>query len=150
MTAIAVARHWQLLSMEEYGNEHSQLQSVEDILVDELRQLYSTAQHILDVVPDVLTATPSFAARKALNEHMEDTKTRLQRLNQRCERLGIAIDALQSVGTPSEIDGPDRGMKRDVDRTECRFDSSDNATSRNRMPRQTAKVSEPPWLYAAR
>ena len=127
-----------------------ELRSVEDILVGELRQLYSTAQDILEVVPDVLIATPSVEAREALSEHMEDTKTRLRRLNQRCAELGIALDSVQSALSPRGNDALERCAKWDPDRTDCRFDSAGNGSSRNRSIRQAAKSSEPSWLYAAR
>ncbi len=128
----------------------NELRSVEDILVGELRQLYSTAQNILDVVPDVLNATPSVEAREALSEHMEHTKTRLRRLNQRCAELGIALDSVRSAISPRGSAASERGAKWSPDRTECRFDSAGNGSTRHRSVRQPAKLSEPSWLYAAR
>lgn len=127
----------------------TELRSLEDILVGELRQLYSSTQHMLDAVPEVLSGAPSCEAREALTEHIEDTKCRLQRVNEQCEELGIALDSVH-LAARSRNSMSDTGCKWDDEKTDCRFDASDHGSRRNRSPRQPAKFSAPSWLYAAR
>jgi hypothetical protein len=119
---------------------------VEEILIGELRQLYRTAQQILSVVPQALNATPSADAQLALRDHVIDTKSRLERLNARCEDLGIALDCVHSaigpveVATDSAFDPTARNPAWHPDRS---------ATDRNRGTK-AVKPPEPGWLYAAR
>jgi hypothetical protein len=121
--------------------------SVEEILIGELRQLYRTAQQILSVVPQALSSTPSTDAQLALRDHVDDTKSRLERLNARCEDLGIALDCVHSAVMPVGV-ATDSTFEAAARRNPA-WHPDRSAIDRNRSAK-AVKPPEPAWLYAAR
>jgi len=66
------------------------LQTLEDLLVKELRDLYSAEKQLIRALPKMAKAANSEALREALQEHLEVTKEQAARLEQIFDQLGIS------------------------------------------------------------
>ena len=64
------------------------LESLHDLFVAELQDLYSAENLILKALPKVIEATSSHALKTALTEHWEETKVHVERLDQIFDQLG--------------------------------------------------------------
>ena len=62
--------------------------SLKELYVDELRDLYDAEQQITKALPKMVDAASSDELQSALNEHLEITKQQAQRLEQIFENLG--------------------------------------------------------------
>jgi ferritin-like metal-binding protein YciE len=96
------------------------LQTLEDLLVKELRDLYSAEKQMIRALPKMAKACSSEALREALHEHLEVTKEQAARLEQIFEQLGVSSrgpkceamegliaegeELLEQDGTPTVMD----------------------------------------------
>jgi ferritin-like metal-binding protein YciE len=62
--------------------------SLKDLYVDELRDLYDAEHQIIKALPRLIDAASSDELQSALNEHLEITKQQAERLEQIFESLG--------------------------------------------------------------
>jgi len=62
--------------------------SLQELYVEQLQDLYSAEQQIIKALPKMIEAAQSDELRDALNEHLEVTKTQAQRLEKICQELG--------------------------------------------------------------
>ncbi len=65
------------------------LNSLQDLLLDELRDLYSAEQQILKALPEMARASRTPRLQKTLLEHIEDTEAQIQRLENVFDDLNI-------------------------------------------------------------
>jgi ferritin-like metal-binding protein YciE len=63
------------------------MESLRDLYVDELKDLYSAENQILKALPKMAKAASSDDLRSAFEEHLEQTKIHVERLEQIFERL---------------------------------------------------------------
>jgi len=66
------------------------LNSLEDLFVDELRDLYSAENQIVKALPKMAKAAHNLELQEGFQEHLEQTKEHVQRLEQICESLDIS------------------------------------------------------------
>jgi ferritin-like metal-binding protein YciE len=64
------------------------MRSLQDLFVEELRDLYSAENQILKALPKMAKAATSDELRSAFEEHLEQTRVHVERLDQIFERLG--------------------------------------------------------------
>jgi ferritin-like metal-binding protein YciE len=64
------------------------LNTLQDLLVEELRDLHSAEQQIIRALPKMAAAASSEELREALEHHLEETKAHVDRIDQIFERLG--------------------------------------------------------------
>jgi ferritin-like metal-binding protein YciE len=62
--------------------------SVQDLLLNELRDLYDAEKQLVKALPKVAKAASSEQLRQAIGEHLEETKAQVQRLEDAFTRLG--------------------------------------------------------------
>ena len=62
--------------------------SVQDLLLNELRDLYDAEKQLVKALPKVAKAASSEQLRQAIGEHLEETKAQVQRLEDAFARLG--------------------------------------------------------------
>ncbi len=62
--------------------------SLKELYVDELRDLYDAEHQIIKALPKLIDAASSDELQSALNEHLEITKQQAQRLEQIFENMG--------------------------------------------------------------
>lgn len=65
------------------------LESLQDLLLDELRDLYDAELQIAKAIPRMLKRVRTPALRNALNDHLEDTEAQVARLEQVFDHLGV-------------------------------------------------------------
>jgi len=64
------------------------LNNLEDLFVEQLRDLYSAETQILDALPEMVEAASSDQLRKAFKTHLEETRQQKNRLEKIFETLG--------------------------------------------------------------
>ena len=64
------------------------IESLEQLLQEELRDLYDAEKQLVKAIPKMAKAASSPELREALNDHLEVTKGQVQRLEQVFESLG--------------------------------------------------------------
>lgn len=66
------------------------LTTLQDLLVLELKDLYSAEQQILKALPAMIKAASSKKLQAALEEHLEVTEKHAERLEKACEEVGVS------------------------------------------------------------
>jgi ferritin-like metal-binding protein YciE len=66
------------------------LTTLQDLLALELKDLYSAEQQILKALPEMIKATTSTKLKEALKEHLEVTKTHVERVEKAAEEVGVS------------------------------------------------------------
>ena len=64
------------------------VETIEDLFLDELKDLYSAEKQITKALPKMVKAASSAELKSALENHLEETKGHVQRLEQIFEKLG--------------------------------------------------------------
>lgn len=100
------------------------LQSLEQLFVEELQDLYSAEQQIIKALPKMAEHSASMQLRNAFNDHLQQSETQLRRLDQIFDQLrdakregkkckgveGIIKDGEDIVKSNSEPEVRDAGM----------------------------------------
>ncbi|HEV3117072.1 MAG TPA: ferritin-like domain-containing protein [Gemmataceae bacterium] len=66
------------------------LNSLEDLLVEELRDLYSAENQIIKALPKMAKTASNPELQQGFQEHLKQTKGHAQRLEQVCESLNVS------------------------------------------------------------
>lgn len=66
------------------------LKSLQDRLVEELKDLYSAEHQILKALPKMAKAANSEQLREGFEEHLRQTEKQVERLDQICEQLEVS------------------------------------------------------------
>lgn len=74
------------------------LDSLLDLLIHDLRDLYSAERQIVDALPKMAQAATSTDLREAFNHHLEQTRGHVQRLDQIFADLGMDPDGQECEG----------------------------------------------------
>jgi ferritin-like metal-binding protein YciE len=69
------------------------LQSLDDVLQEQVKDLLSAEKQLVAALPKVAEAAHSQELKKALNEHLKETRGHVQRLEQVTGMLGMAVSA---------------------------------------------------------
>jgi ferritin-like metal-binding protein YciE len=85
-----------------------ELNSLSDVLVDELGDLYSAEQQLIEALPKMASAANSYELREAFEAHLQETRTHLERLEQAFADMGILF-------TPSKTCNAMHGLLQDSD-----------------------------------
>jgi ferritin-like metal-binding protein YciE len=96
------------------------VKSVKDLLLDELRDIYHAEKQLVRALPKMAKKAKSDQLRKAIEEHLEETKGQVERLEQafqkmevptrgkRCEAMeGLIAEAeevMEEIATPEVLD----------------------------------------------
>jgi ferritin-like metal-binding protein YciE len=78
------------------------LNSLQDVFEEQLGDLYDAERQLVAALPKVAGAAQSKELRTALNEHLEETRGHVQRLEQMFDQMGIAApmetcEAMQGI-----------------------------------------------------
>ena len=65
------------------------LESLQDLLVAELKDLYSAENQLVKALPKMAKAASNEKLRDGFLEHLEQTKVHVERLEQACEQLEV-------------------------------------------------------------
>lgn len=89
--------------------------SLQDLLVDELKDLYSAETMLLKALPKMARAATSPELRAAFEEHMEQTQGQKERLEQIFEGLGLKAKSKTCEGMKGIIEEGDEMMKKEAE-----------------------------------
>src|SRR5262249_7092925 len=79
-------------------NETMLLETMEDLLLDQLRDLYSVETQIEVALPIVVEQTTSAVLRELLTEHFEETEGQIVRLQEIFGALGVSARGPRCLG----------------------------------------------------
>jgi ferritin-like metal-binding protein YciE len=72
--------------------------TLEELLIDELKDLYSAEKQIIRALPKIIKAVSSFELREGLSNHLEETKGQVSRLEKMGEILSKKMTGKTCVG----------------------------------------------------
>ncbi len=76
----------------------AKLESLNDLFVDELRDLYNAENQLVNALPKMAAAASSPDLRNALEEHLNQTKNQIQRLDKVFQTLDVPHKGKECVG----------------------------------------------------
>ena len=74
------------------------IKNLEDLLADELKDLYSAENMIVKALPKMAKNAKSPELRTAFEEHLKQTENHVKRLEQACNDLGVSPRGKKCVG----------------------------------------------------
>jgi ferritin-like metal-binding protein YciE len=92
-----------------------QTNPLEELLVDELKDLYSAENQIIKALPKMAKASSSPELRRAFERHLEETKRQVERLNQIGEALDTKLTGKKCKGMEGLIEEGKEIMAEDLD-----------------------------------
>jgi ferritin-like metal-binding protein YciE len=97
------------------------LESLQDLLIDELKDLYSAEKQIVRALPKIIKAVSAAELQDGLSEHLEETKNQVTRLEKIGELLGKQLTGKTCVGMkgvleegPEVLEESEKGAVRDA------------------------------------
>jgi ferritin-like metal-binding protein YciE len=91
------------------------LDSLQDLLVEQLKDLYSAENQIVKALPKMAKAATSPELRDGFEEHLEQTRKHVQRLEQICKQLGVSPKGKKCRATEGLIEEGKELMGEDAD-----------------------------------
>jgi ferritin-like metal-binding protein YciE len=88
---------------------------LEELLIDELKDLYSAENQLVKALPKMAKAASSPELRRAIERHLEETKRQVERLNQIGENLEIKLTGKKCKGMEGLIEEGKEVMEEDLD-----------------------------------
>ena len=88
---------------------------LEQLLEDELKDLYSAENQLVKALPKMAKAASSPELRRAFERHLEETKRQVERLNQIGENLEIRLSGKKCKGMEGLIEEGKEIMEEDLD-----------------------------------
>jgi len=88
---------------------------LEELLVDELKDLYSAENQIIKALPKMAKAAKATELKRAFERHLEETKRHVERLNQIGENLEIKLTGKKCKGMEGLIEEGKEVMEEDLD-----------------------------------
>jgi ferritin-like metal-binding protein YciE len=85
----------------------AEMGSIKDVLLEELRDIYSAEEQIIAALPRVAQAATTPVLRDALEQHLTETKVQLERLDRIGNELGTSLrgktgKAMKGLGAEGE------------------------------------------------
>src|SRR5215213_5396878 len=77
---------------------------LEELLQDELKDLYSAENQIIKALPKMIKGAESAELKRAFERHLEETKRQVERLNQVGEELGMKMTGKRCKGMEGLIE----------------------------------------------
>jgi hypothetical protein len=74
------------------------LESLQDLLIDELKDLYSAEKQIVRALPKIIKAVSAAEVQDGLSKHLEETKNQVTRLEKIGESLGKKLTGKTCAG----------------------------------------------------
>jgi ferritin-like metal-binding protein YciE len=89
--------------------------TLEDLLADELKDLYSAENQLIKALPKMAKAADSDDLRTALEDHLEQTRTHATRIEQICNEMSIKPGGKKCVGMEGLIEEGKELLQEDVE-----------------------------------
>lgn len=91
------------------------IQSMEDLFVHELGDLYNAEKQILKALPKMVKAATATELKMALEEHLEATKGQMERLEQIFEELDRSAPRVKCKGMEGLLEEGDDLVSEEID-----------------------------------
>ncbi|HUK47546.1 MAG TPA: ferritin-like domain-containing protein [Terriglobales bacterium] len=91
------------------------IESLDDLFVDQLRDLYDAENQLIKALPKMAEAANSDELREGIEEHLEQTKGHAQRIEQIFENLGEKTKAKKCKGMEGVIKEGSEVLEEDMD-----------------------------------
>jgi ferritin-like metal-binding protein YciE len=93
----------------------AKLNSLDDLLVHELQDIYHAEGQILKALPRMIKAASHPDLQAAFEEHLEQTEGQVERLEQAFKLLGVPVKAKKCEGMAGLIEEGKKMMEEDAD-----------------------------------
>lgn len=90
-------------------------ESLKDIYIEELKDIYHAENSILKALPGMIKAASNQQLKDAFQEHLEETRVQVERLNQIFEHLGVASRGKKCEGMVGILAEGESYLKKDID-----------------------------------
>lgn len=80
------------------------IKTLEDLLTDELKDLYSAENQLIKALPKMAKTAESKELRAAFEEHLKQTQNQVVRLERVCKDLGVSPKGKKCVGMEGLIE----------------------------------------------
>ncbi len=91
------------------------MESLQELFIDGLKDLYSAEKQLVKALPKMAKAASSDELRQGFEDHLEETKVQVERLEQICEELGVSPRGKKCVGMEGLIEEGKELMEEDID-----------------------------------
>jgi ferritin-like metal-binding protein YciE len=88
---------------------------LEELLVDELKDLYSAENQIVKALPKMIKAADSPELKRAFERHLEETRRQVERLDQIGEDLDVRLTGKKCKGMEGLLEEGKELMEEDLD-----------------------------------
>ena len=92
-----------------------EMNPLEELLIDELKDLYSAENQIIKALPKMAKATSSPDLRRAFERHLEETRRQVERLDQIGELLEARLTGKKCHGMEGLIEEGKEIMEQDLE-----------------------------------
>jgi len=75
-----------------------EMQTLQDLYVGELKDLYSAENQIIKALPKMIKAASHNELKQAFTRHLRETERHVERIEQVCESLGVSPKGKKCVG----------------------------------------------------
>lgn len=89
--------------------------SLQDLFVDELKDLYSAEKQLVQALPKMVKAATSPALQEAFQSHLEETKTHVQRIEEIAAELDASPKGKKCVGMEGLLEEGKEVMEEDFE-----------------------------------
>jgi ferritin-like metal-binding protein YciE len=91
------------------------IKNLQDLYIEELRDIYSAETQILKALPKMVDAATSDELRSALDDHLEQTKEQVERLDEVFQSLGANPKGKKCAAMEGLIKEADERLEEDMD-----------------------------------
>jgi len=91
------------------------LTTLEDLLTENLKDLYSAENQLVKALPKMAKAASNPDLRAGFEEHLEQTKTHVERLEQVCKELGVTPKGKKCVAMEGLIEEGKEMIEEDAE-----------------------------------
>ncbi len=92
-----------------------EMNPLEELLVDELKDIYSAESQIVKALPKMVKGASSPDLKRAFERHLEETRRQVERLNQIGDALGIKMTGKKCKGMEGLIEEGKELLEEDLD-----------------------------------
>jgi ferritin-like metal-binding protein YciE len=92
-----------------------EMNPLEELLIDELKDLYNAENQIIKALPKMAKAAGSSDLRRAFERHLEETRRQVERLDQIGEQLEVKLTGKKCHGMEGLIEEGKEIMSQDLE-----------------------------------
>lgn len=92
-----------------------EMNPLEELLVDQLKDLYSAENQLVKALPKMAKAASSPELRRAIERHLEETRKQVERLNQIGDSLEVKLTGKKCKGMEGLIEEGKELLAEDLD-----------------------------------